>query len=54
MAEAEMASFTIVVTPSITTISWLQSNCYASPGANVSGTKASAVALAFAFAQLRA
>jgi hypothetical protein len=27
-----------VVTPSITTTSWLQSNWYASPGAKLSGT----------------
>jgi hypothetical protein len=38
------ATFTIVVTPLSTTISWLQSNWNASPGAKLSGTKADAVA----------
>ncbi len=38
------ATFTVTVTPAISTISWLQSNWYASPGAKLSGTKAAAVA----------
>jgi hypothetical protein len=38
------ATFTIVVTPLSRTISWLQSNWNASPGAKLSGTKADAVA----------
>jgi hypothetical protein len=32
------ATFTVTVTPLISTISWLQSNWYASPGAKLSGT----------------
>jgi hypothetical protein len=32
------ATFTGTVTPFIRTISWLQSNWYASPGAKLSGT----------------
>ena len=38
------ATFTVTVTPLISTISWLQSNWWASPGAKLSGTKAAAVA----------
>jgi hypothetical protein len=37
------ATFTVSVTPPSTTISWLQSNWYASPGAKLSGTYACAI-----------
>jgi len=36
------ATFTVTVTPSISTTSWLQSNWQASPGSKLSGTKAAA------------
>jgi hypothetical protein len=48
------ATFTIVVTPLSRTISWLQSNWNASPGAKLSGTKAEAVAAFYPRRQLTA
>jgi len=44
VGEPTCATFTVTVTPAISTTSWIQSNLWASPGAKLSGTNAIAVA----------